>query len=141
MRRQTCSELSRCPGRGTRRSNRRERNSCFAALSAPSVRPRERAKQTGVVELLGGLARIVGLFPCLAGFGLALTMLGAIGFVHLASGFFALNGLEFPLALVGATSALTAAGAGRFSLDALIARRRAPTAGATHPPLPLPQLA
>ena len=79
---------------------------------------------TGLVELLGGFALMFGLVTRLAGFGLAMTMLGAIGFVHLAGGFFAPNGIEFPLALLGATGAIAFTGAGRYSLDALLARRR-----------------
>ena len=79
---------------------------------------------TGLVEFFGGLALIAGLLTRLAGFGLAITMLGAIGFVHLAGGFFAPNGVEFPLALFAAAAALAFTGAGRYSLDALIAGRR-----------------
>lgn len=96
---------------------------------------------TGVVELVGGVALIVGLFTRLSGLALALTMLGAIGFVHLAGGFFAPSGIEFPLALLGATSALAVAGAGRYSLDALLARRRESAAGAIPAIRPLPQVA
>jgi putative oxidoreductase len=84
---------------------------------------------TGLVEFFAGLALIVGLLTRLAGVGLAITMLGAIAFVHLAAGFFAPTGFEYPLALLAATSALAFTGAGRFSLDALIAsRRRSPAA-------------
>jgi putative oxidoreductase len=79
---------------------------------------------TGLVEFFGGLALVFGLLTRLAGFGLAITMIGAIAFVHLANGFFAPTGFEYPLALLGANVALVLAGAGRFSLDALIARRR-----------------
>lgn len=79
---------------------------------------------TGLVEFFGGLALVFGLLTRLAGFGLAITMLGAIAFVHLANGFFAPTGFEYPLALLGANVAVALAGAGRFSLDALIARRR-----------------
>ena len=85
---------------------------------------------TGLVEFLGGLALVAGLLTRLAGAGLAVTMLGAIGFVHLAGGFFAPNGIEFSLTLLGATAALAVAGAGRYSLDALIAGRRGATATA-----------
>ena len=94
----------------------------FAQMGVPM--PGIAGPATGLLELLGGLALIVGLFARLAGTGLALTMLGAIGFVHLAGGFFAPTGVEFPLALLGATSALAVAGAGRYSLDAFVARRR-----------------
>lgn len=82
---------------------------------------------TGLVEFFGGLALVFGLLTRLAGFGLAITMIGAIAFVHLASGFFAPNGFEYPLSLLGATIALALAGAGRYSLDALIAGRRTTT--------------
>jgi putative oxidoreductase len=89
---------------------------------------------TALVEFFGGLALIAGLLTRLAGAGLAVTMLGAIALVHLAGGFFAPNGIEFPLTLLGAVVALAVTGAGRYSLDALIAGRRgapvtAPTAG------------
>jgi putative oxidoreductase len=50
-------------------------------------------------------------------------MLGAMALVHLKAGFFNPAGIEFPLALVGMTLALVLAGAGRFSVDALIAHR------------------
>lgn len=79
---------------------------------------------TGLVEFFGGLALVFGVLTRLAGLGLAITMLGAIVFVHLANGFFSPNGVEFPLALIGANLALALLGAGRYSLDALIARRR-----------------
>ena len=79
---------------------------------------------TGFVELFAGLALVVGLLTRLAGFGLALTMLGAIAFVHVAAGFFAPQGFEYPLALLAATTAIAFTGAGRFSLDALVASRR-----------------
>lgn len=96
---------------------------------------------TGFVELVGGVALVVGLFTRLAGSALTLTMLGAIGFVHLAGGFFAPTGVEFPLALLGATSALVVAGAGRYSLDALLMRRRESTADAVPAIRPIPQVA
>lgn len=87
---------------------------------------------TALVEFFGGLALIVGLLTRLSGLGLAITMLGAIGLVHLGGGFFSPKGIEFPLALLGPSVALAISGAGRFSLDALIARRRTstPTAAA-----------
>jgi putative oxidoreductase len=88
---------------------------------------------TGLVEFFGGLALIVGLLTRLAGFGLAITMLGAIAFVHISAGFFAPNGVEYPLALLAATVALAFTGAGRYSADALIASRRSPGAVTKQP--------
>lgn len=81
-----------------------------------------------LVEFLGGLALIAGLLTRLAGFGLAIVMLGAMLIVHLPAGFFAPNGVEFPLALFGAAMTLLLAGAGAFSADAMISRRGAPIA-------------
>ncbi len=78
-----------------------------------------------LVEFFGGLALIAGLLTRLAGFGLAIVMLGAMLIVHLPAGFFAPNGVEFPLALFGAAITLLLAGAGAFSADSMISRRGA----------------
>ena len=77
-----------------------------------------------LVEFFGGLALIVGLLTRLAAFGLALNMLGAILFVHLAGGFFLPAGSEFALSLLGSSIVLALTGAGAFSLDALLGGRR-----------------
>lgn len=81
------------------------------------------------VELLGGLALIFGVLTRLAALGLAFDMVGAILFVHLRNGFF-INppkvGYEFALTLLAAALALLFAGAGDYSVDAAIARRRGP---------------
>ena len=84
---------------------------------------------TALVEFFGGLALVAGLLTRLAGFGLAVVMLGAILFVHLAAGFFAPHGVEYPLALLGALATLAIAGGRRYSLDHAIAERRADGAG------------
>jgi putative oxidoreductase len=81
-----------------------------------------------LVEFFGGLALIAGLLTRLAGIGLAIVMLGAMLIAHLPAGFFAPNGVEFPLALFGAAIALLLTGAGAFSLDTMISRRGAPAA-------------
>lgn len=88
---------------------------------------------TGLVEFFGGLALIFGLLTRLAGLGLGIVMLGAIAFVHVSNGFSAPNGFEYPLALLGANVALALIGAGRFSLDAVIASRRATARSAGKP--------
>ena len=78
----------------------------------------------GFVELFGGLALIAGLLTRLAGVGLTAVMLGALFLVHLPAGFFLPNGYEFVLLLAASATTLAITGAGRFSVDAAIARRR-----------------
>ena len=85
----------------------------------------------GFVELFGGLALIAGLLTRLAAAGLTANMLGALFLVHLQAGFFMPNGYEFVLLLAGVTSALVLTGAGEFSLDAIIGRRRGEIVGST----------
>jgi putative oxidoreductase len=55
---------------------------------------------------------------------LGLNMLGAIVLVHLKNGFFNPGGIEFPLALLGICWALVLTGAGPWSVDGILARRR-----------------
>ena len=76
-----------------------------------------------LLEFFGGIALIAGFLTRPVALGLAFNMLGAIAFVHAKAGFFMPNGSEFALILLGATTALTIAGAGAVSLDALISRR------------------
>jgi putative oxidoreductase len=76
-----------------------------------------------LVEFFGGLALIAGLLTRLASFGLAVNMLGALFMVHLAAGFFAPSGYEFVLTLASVAITLVITGAGRYSADALLARR------------------
>jgi putative oxidoreductase len=89
----------------------------FPAIVGPLV---------GVVELFGGLALIMGLLARLAGVGLSINMLGAFLIVHLPAGFFLPSGYEFVMMLGASAAAITLTGAGRYSIDALIARRREP---------------
>lgn len=80
----------------------------FPGLAAPIV---------AGIELVGGLALVVGFFTPIAASLLALTMLGAIMLVHLPNGFFAPAGIELPLALFGAAAFLVSSGGGRWSVD------------------------
>ena len=77
-----------------------------------------------LLEFFGGIALVIGLLTRLASLGLGFNMLGAIVLVHLKAGFFNPAGVEFPLALLGMNLALVLAGAGAFSLDAVLATRR-----------------
>ncbi|HJU64969.1 MAG TPA: DoxX family protein [Gemmatimonadaceae bacterium] len=94
----------------------------FAQMGIPS--PELVAPLIAFLEFFGGIALMVGALTRLASLGLALDMLGATLLVHLKAGFFNPNGVEFPLLLLGATIALALTGAGAFSVDALLARRR-----------------
>jgi putative oxidoreductase len=76
------------------------------------------------VEFFGGIAIVLGLLTRLAAFGVGATMVVAILTVHLKNGFFAPTGVEFPLSLLASALTLVIAGAGAYSLDALIGRRR-----------------
>ena len=76
----------------------------------------------GGAEFLGGLALLLGLLVRPASAVLAFTMLVAIFSVHIGKGLFMSNGgYEYALALLAVTAALFISGAGRFSLDSLLA--------------------
>lgn len=78
----------------------------------------------GSAEFFGGLALILGLLTRPAAALSAFTMLIAIFSVHLGNGLFmSNNGYEFALSLLAITVALTIQGAGRLSIDNLLARR------------------
>ncbi len=94
----------------------------FGSLGVPA--PGLFAVLVTLVEVLGGLALIVGLLTRLAAILLALDMLVAILTVHLPNGFFVNNGgYEFPLVLLASCVALAVAGAGEAALDGLLAAR------------------
>jgi putative oxidoreductase len=82
------------------------------------------AMLAGSAEFFGGLALILGLLVRPAAAVLAFTMGVAIFAVHIGNGLFmSNNGYEFGLALLAASVALAISGAGRGSLDAILARR------------------
>lgn len=76
-----------------------------------------------LLELLGGIALILGILTRLAALGLFFDMLGATLIVHLKAGFFLPNGYEFTMLLGAASLALVFMGAGGMSADAAIGRR------------------
>src|SRR5256712_1464066 len=78
----------------------------------------------GLLEFFGGLALVIGLLTRLVALGLVFDMLGAILLVQLKRGF---SGYELEFLLLGSSLALVLTGAGRFSVDSLIAGRQAKT--------------
>lgn len=78
----------------------------------------------GSAEFFGGLLLLAGLLVRPAAAVLAFTMVVAIFAAHAGNGLFlSNNGYEFGLALLSISVALTISGAGRASVDQLIAQR------------------
>ena len=80
--------------------------------------PEIAAPVVALVELVGGIALIVGAFTAIAGLLLAIDMLVAALLAHVPQGLFIdAGGWELVGALGAGALALAAVGAGRFSLD------------------------
>ena len=87
----------------------------FSQMGIPA--PHVSAYLAASAELFGGLALLLGLFTRLAAIPVAINMVVAILQVHLKGGFFAPQGVEYPLTLLVANIALIVAGGGAFALD------------------------
>lgn len=82
------------------------------------------ALMAGSSEFFGGLFLLLGLLTRPTALVLSFTMVVAIFSVHIGNGLFlANNGYEFGLALLAATVSLAISGAGKLSLDNLLANR------------------
>ncbi|GAA3407985.1 DoxX family protein [Streptosporangium vulgare] len=90
----------------------------LASLAAPAV---------ATVEVVGGVALILGAALPVFGVLLTLVMLGALAFVHLGNGFsVGEGGYEYVLALTAGTLAVAFSGGGALAVDTLWQRRRQP---------------
>ncbi|WP_245691043.1 DoxX family protein [Sinosporangium album] len=84
------------------------------------------APAVAVIEVVGGLAFILGAALPVAGTLLAAVMLGALFLVHFDSGFFVRDGgYEFVLTLAAAGVAIGFSGGGAFAVDDIVQRKRA----------------
>ena len=75
----------------------------------------------GLLEFFGGIALALGFLTRLIALGFVCDMLGAIVLVRLKGGF---STYELEFLLLGSSLALALTGAGRFSVDALLADRQ-----------------
>jgi putative oxidoreductase len=80
----------------------------------------------GSAEFFGGIALLIGLLVRPAALMLSVTMIVAIFSVHFANGLFMTNnGYEFALALLAISVSLMFSGAGKVSVDSLLAKKLA----------------
>jgi putative oxidoreductase len=77
-----------------------------------------------LLEFAGGIALLLGLFTRVFAFLLACDMLGAMIFVHAKAGFSAPKGIENVLGNFGMLVTVALLGAGAYSIDAMLARRK-----------------
>lgn len=94
----------------------------FASMGYPF--PTLNAYLAGTTELVGAILLFLGLGTRLISLPLMFTMVVAITTVHLGNGFEAgNNGFEIPLYYLIMLFTLTVFGSGKFSLDAVVARK------------------
>ncbi|MBS7548370.1 DoxX family protein [Dietzia sp. Marseille-Q0999] len=84
------------------------------------------AAVVGVIELVGGILLILGLLTPLVAVLVVVVMIGAFFTVHAGSGVYVSNNGWELVAVVGLAAAVFGlVGPGRYSVDAVLARRRA----------------
>jgi len=94
----------------------------FTSLGIPA--PAVAAWCVTILEMVGGLALILGILTPVLGVLFAIEMAGVIFFAKRGEGFFAPKGYEFELTLLVSSLALALTGPGAASLGNLIGRNR-----------------
>jgi putative oxidoreductase len=95
----------------------------FQAMGIPL--PTLSALYATVAEIGGGLLLLVGVATAVAAILVALDMVGALLFVHISNGVFVRSGGWELVGLIAVVALLIAAvGAGRFSIDGVLAARK-----------------
>ncbi|WP_224390699.1 DoxX family protein [Pseudonocardia sp. ICBG1293] len=103
----------------------------FAGMGIPL--PTVSALFVIAVELGGGVLLLAGAATTVAGLAVVVAMAGAYLFAHLGvNPFVSSGGWELVGVIAAVALALAAAGPGRWSVDALLAARRAPARHAAH---------
>lgn len=83
------------------------------------------------IELLGGIAMLLGVFTEIAGILIALVMLGAIILVKFKMGF--LGGFELDLAYLAMAAAIALSGPGKYSIVCLFKKKEGVPMGGNAP--------
>jgi putative oxidoreductase len=76
-----------------------------------------------IVEMLGGIALILGIFTLPVGLALAVDMIGVLTFAKKGAAFIGPKSYELELNLLAASLAIALAGPGMFSLAQLLRRK------------------
>ncbi|MVZ91965.1 DoxX family membrane protein [Microbacter sp. ANSKLAB05] len=96
----------------------------FESVGVPAAQAA--AAFAGAVELAGGILLVLGLLTQAVAVLVVVVMVGAYSYVHKAAGIYAADGGWELVAVIGlAVAVFGLVGTGRYSLDALIAGRRA----------------
>jgi putative oxidoreductase len=94
----------------------------FGSLGVPA--PHFFAILVSSLELIGGIALVLGLFTRVIAIPLIIDMMTAIVLFHAKNGFFVPKGIEFVLMLMTSCIALVLAGPGAFSIDRALREKR-----------------
>jgi putative oxidoreductase len=90
----------------------------FGSLGVPG--PHFFAMVVSAVELVGGIALVLGVLTRFVAIPLIIDMMTAIVIVHAKNGFFVPKGIEFVLMLMTSCITLVLAGPGAFSIDRVL---------------------